>query len=234
MVMDAADPDGLASWWAAALEGDVVASSEYDAEVRLGGDGMPCLGFEQVDDAKVAKNRVHLDLPSASPADQARKVNRLCGLGATRLDIGQVEVPWVVLADPDGNELCVLEPRPRYTDADTLAAIVVDVVDPALRSDFYVAATGRSVGQRSDRVVSLYRPNGRPPDLDLVRVADIKSTKNRTHLDVAPSTGSSMDVEVARLRQLGARDVDIGPDASASWRVLADPDGNELCILSAR
>ena len=59
---------------------------------------------------KTVKNRVHLNLASEYVAHQAAEVDRLLGLGATRADIGQGEVPWVVLADPEGNELCVLTP----------------------------------------------------------------------------------------------------------------------------
>jgi len=66
--------------------------------------------FEPVRDAKTAKNRVHLDL---RPADQEAEVGRLIGLGATRVDIGQPDdVTWIVMADPEGNEFCVLAARP--------------------------------------------------------------------------------------------------------------------------
>ena len=60
---------------------------------------------------KTGKNRVHLDLASSSAADQAATVRRLLGLGATRADIGQGDVPWVVLADPEGGEFCILTPH---------------------------------------------------------------------------------------------------------------------------
>ncbi len=59
---------------------------------------------------KVGKNRVHLDLVSASDAEQRATVQRLEGLGARRIDVGQGDVPWVVMADPEGNEFCVLRP----------------------------------------------------------------------------------------------------------------------------
>jgi hypothetical protein len=62
-------------------------------------------------DPKTGKNRVHLDLASTSAAHQAELVGRLRDLGATPADVGQGDVPWVVLADPEGNELCVLSPR---------------------------------------------------------------------------------------------------------------------------
>jgi hypothetical protein len=60
---------------------------------------------------KTGKNRLHLDLAPPVGADQQTEVERLVSLGATRIDIGQGEVSWVVMADPDGNEFCVLTPR---------------------------------------------------------------------------------------------------------------------------
>ena len=69
----------------------------------------PDLLFVKVPDGKRGKNRLHLDL---RPGDQAAEVARLEGLGARRVDIGQGEQTWVVLADPEGNEFCVLRPLP--------------------------------------------------------------------------------------------------------------------------
>src|SRR5262245_41213323 len=119
IVIDAADPPALARFWAAALDWPVtyddpeavVAPPEDDPAQA----GQPPLVFVPVDDPKRGKNRVHLDLASTTLDDQAAQVARLQELGATPADVGQGdEVPWVVLADPEGNELCVLEPRPLY------------------------------------------------------------------------------------------------------------------------
>ncbi len=71
----------------------------------------PRLEILEVDDPKVVKNRVHLDVAPEEGDDQAAEVERLRALGATDADIGQGEQTWVVLADPDGNEFCVLTPR---------------------------------------------------------------------------------------------------------------------------
>ncbi len=60
---------------------------------------------------KGAKNRLHLDIAPPQQIDQPTEVERLVSLGATRVDIGQGEVSWVVMSDPDGNEFCVLSPR---------------------------------------------------------------------------------------------------------------------------
>jgi hypothetical protein len=115
VVIDCAEPRGLARFWAAALGWRVTFSS--DAECALEPpegssetDVSPDLVFVRVPDEKVVKNRLHLDL---RPDDQAAHVERLLALGATRAEIGQTgEEPWVVLADPEGNEFCVLAPRP--------------------------------------------------------------------------------------------------------------------------
>ena len=60
---------------------------------------------------KTAKNRLHLDIAPPSDGDQQAEVERLVALGATKVDIGQGDVYWVVMADPDGNEFCVLKQR---------------------------------------------------------------------------------------------------------------------------
>jgi hypothetical protein len=115
VVIDCAEPHGLARFWAAALGWRVTFSS--DAECALEPpegspetDVSPDLVFVRVPDEKVVKNRLHLDL---RPDDQDAHVERLLALGATRAEIGQTgEEPWVVLADTEGNEFCVLAPRP--------------------------------------------------------------------------------------------------------------------------
>jgi Glyoxalase-like domain len=72
------------------------------------------LVFVPVTEARTGKNRVHLDLATESAEQQAAEVDRLLGLGAVHADIGQRaqgQLPWVVLADPEGSEFCVLSPR---------------------------------------------------------------------------------------------------------------------------
>jgi hypothetical protein len=71
----------------------------------------PQLELLRVDDARVVKNRVHLDVAPFAADDQAAEVARLEALGATPADVGQGTQTWVVLADPQGNEFCVLTAR---------------------------------------------------------------------------------------------------------------------------
>jgi len=113
LCVDTADPARLAAFWQAALGWR--RTFDQDDEVVLEPpegspeDGVaPDLLFLRVPEEKAGKNRLHLDL---RPRDQAAEVTRLEGLGASHADIGQgPDVSWVVMADPDGNEFCVLEP----------------------------------------------------------------------------------------------------------------------------
>ena len=107
-VVDARDPVALGQWWREAL-GWVVVNDDPDAfEIQPRVDRLPGLIFEPVTEAKRGKNRLHLDF---RPDDQRAEVERLIALGASRVDIGQGDVPWVVMADPEGNEFCVLGER---------------------------------------------------------------------------------------------------------------------------
>jgi hypothetical protein len=107
VTIDAHDPTTLARWWAEALGYDI--GGEEDDEVWIvpkeGSSGATLL-FGATPDEKTVKNRVHFDL---RPDDRDAEVARLESMGAKRIDIGQTgEETWVVLADPEGNELCVL------------------------------------------------------------------------------------------------------------------------------
>ena len=106
VVVDAADPVALGRWWAAALGWVIAFDSPDEFEIRPAPEILPGLLFVRVAATKAGKNRLHLDF---RPADQAAEVERLTALGARRVDIGQGEQPWVVLADPEGNEFCVDE-----------------------------------------------------------------------------------------------------------------------------
>ncbi len=113
--------------------------------------------------------------------------------------------------------------------------VCVDTTDPARLAPFWEAALGwRRTYDTVDEVV-LEPPEGSPadgvsPDLLFLRVPEEKTTKNRLHIDLRPDDQAA---EVARLEGLGARRVSVGQAADVSWVVLADPDGNELCVLRA-
>ncbi|MGA5652988.1 VOC family protein [Streptomyces seoulensis] len=194
--------------------------------VVVGVDVVPVPGGREA-----AKNRTHLDLATTSPAHQAELVARLEGHGATRLDIGQGDVPWVVLADPEGNEFCVLEPRERYRDTGPIAAVVVDCVEPRAMARFWGAATGWTVRRESDDLVLLRSADGTGPYLELFRSPTAHTAPDRVHLDLLPHPGDDRAAEVARLKALGAVDLDLG-QGDVPWTCLTDPEGNAFCVLA--
>jgi len=239
VVIDAADPRALGHWWRDALGWEVMYQAPDEVVVvppnALEVADIPGLVFVEVNDPKRGKNRVHLDLAAQSPEDQAVIVARLLAAGATHADVGQGDdVPWVVLADPEGNEFCVLDARPRYRGSSALAAIVLDTQDPEALAPFWMAATGRIVGDEDDEYLSLRHPDGHLPDLELSRTDDDHTVKNRVHLDVAPWADGDLDEEVDRLLALGATRADVGQGDDVTWVVLADPGGNEFCVLRPR
>jgi predicted enzyme related to lactoylglutathione lyase len=110
IVVDSKDPQRLAAWWADALGWRVVFTAPDEVAVAKDEQTHPGLVFVPVSDPKTGKNRLHLDL---APDDRDTEVARLEELGARRVDVGQSDtVTWVVLADPEGNEFCVLSNRP--------------------------------------------------------------------------------------------------------------------------
>ncbi len=241
LVVDAARPAPLAQFWAAALGWEIAAEGDEEVDVCPAGYSYPDpvalpLVFVPVPEAKTGKNRVHLDLATESAAHQAAEVERLLGLGAVRTDIGQGDVAWEVLADPEGNEFCVLDPRPVYIGVGPVAAVVADCRDPAGVAGFWRLATGWVTGNSLDLPgggVSLRSPAGVGPFLELVPSADPKTVKNRVHVDVAPLPGDDHASAVAALLSAGAVPADVG-QGPVSWTVLADPEGSEFCVLLPR
>ena len=108
VIVDSADPLALGQWWAEALGWVVVDSSAEVSEIRPEPDRLPGLLFVPVEEGKTVKNRLHLDF---RPDDQDAEVARLLALGARHVDVGQGDQSWVALADPEGNEFCVLGQR---------------------------------------------------------------------------------------------------------------------------
>ena len=239
LAIDANDPAKLARFWSGALgweiedEGDDevgVLPPDYDYPDPV---ALP-LVIVPVPEPKMVKNRVHLDLATRSAEHQAELVEQLLDLGATPVDIGQGDVPWVVLADPEGNELCVLEPRPVYLDTGPVAAVVVDSPDPVAAAGFWQLAAGWVPGDDwEDGFAALRSAQGVGPYLEFLRVPEPKTVKDRIHLDIAPFAGEERPAEVARLKDAGATPARVG-QGDVPWTVLADPQGNEFCVLSPR
>jgi hypothetical protein len=113
VVVEAIDPGRLAAWWAEVLGLRVLRERPDEAAVGRADAafGSPVLIFTRATEAKTGKNRLHLEV---APDDREAEVERLVDMGARRVDLGQgPSVPWSVLADPEGNEFCVLDPGHR-------------------------------------------------------------------------------------------------------------------------
>jgi catechol 2,3-dioxygenase-like lactoylglutathione lyase family enzyme len=109
LVIDCRDAERLAAFWCEVLGYEVVDREEGMVEIGGGGPG-PTLLFAPVPEPKTVKNRLHIDV-NPSDREQDAEVERILGLGARRVDVGQGDVDWVVLADPEDNEFCVLRTR---------------------------------------------------------------------------------------------------------------------------
>jgi Glyoxalase-like domain len=109
LCVDCSNPRALADFWRQVLDYKVTETDDDGELVQLDGpDGSgPSLVFVKVPEGKVVKNRLHIDV-SPRDRDQAAEVERIIALGARCIDIGQGEQTWVVLADPEDNEFCVL------------------------------------------------------------------------------------------------------------------------------
>ena len=113
LIIDCRDPHALARFWSAVLDQPILFETDDEVIVGADKDAYPGLCFGTVPESKTIKNRLHIDL---DPDDQAAEVARILALGAQPADIGQGNVPWVVLADPEGNEFCVLQPHHSLID----------------------------------------------------------------------------------------------------------------------
>lgn len=122
---------------------------------------------------------------------------------------------------------------------------VVESTDHRALARWWGEALGWDTAYESDLEVVLVPPSAAefsgslpfhrvPPGMVFVPVEHGKSGKNRLHWDFAPHSSDDRDAEIQRLVDLGARIIDVGEPAESTWTVLADPDGNEFCVLSAR
>jgi predicted enzyme related to lactoylglutathione lyase len=229
LVVDADDPPSLARFWAEALGWDV---DDHDASALVPTDGTRFrVVFRPSSGTKVGRNRIHLDLTTASLDDQRDSVARLLAAGAQHLDVGQTpDEPHVVLADPEGNELCLIEPGNSFlAGCGRLGALSCD--GSRAVGEFWSRAFDWPLIWDEGEETAIRAPDGTGPIISWGGGPELpKLAKPRLHLDIAPTDGSDQAMEVDRLCSLGATPVDIG-QGEVDWIVLADPDGNEFCVL---
>ena len=231
--IDALDPRRLGRFWEELLECEQLTDEPGIYETRLAIEGGPTLDlcFPLVESPSQLEPRLHVDL-LGGPA-QSDVVERALDLGARHLDIGQRDVPWVVLADPEGNPFCVMEERGAYTGTGPIAALVLESADPDRDAALWAAISGWTdapgVAPRT-----LRHPSRLGPLLELTPERSVKAdVKNRWHLDVRLEAGDDEDAAAALIAAHCGRE--LHPDwGDLPWRVYQDASGNELCVLPYR
>nr|WP_285611917.1 VOC family protein [Actinokineospora globicatena] len=218
--------------------------------VRLARFWADFLGWEQADDVtliphddtgfqirfipaeapKVGPNQVHFDLTSTSLEDQRSRVARAVELGAQHIDIGQrPEEGHVVLADPEGNEFCVIEPGNRFlAECGLIGALAGDGTQAV--GYFWAKALDWPLVWDQDEETAIRSPHGGPKLTWGGPPVLAKTGKNRLYFDLAPPTDGDLEAEIDRLVSLGAKRLDTTGDRVT----MADPDGNEFCVLTPR
>ncbi|GAA1238889.1 VOC family protein [Oryzihumus leptocrescens] len=224
VTFDAHEPARVAQFWAGLLDREVV---EDTGGALLRGHGTQLgLQFAPSLAEKVGPNRMHLHLTSASPGDQQQTVATALRLGASHLDVGErPEEGHIVLADPEGNEFCVIEAGNSYLAG---CGFLGEVACDGTREVglFWSAALGWPLVWDQDQETAIQSPHGGtkvawggPPVAPLVQ-------RNRQRFTLALAGGDPQG-EVERLVRLGATRLD---GAVGGSTVLADPDGNEFCV----
>jgi hypothetical protein len=231
LCLDANDPLGLARFWAGVLDWETAGRPEDGTALLPGDDTGFRIRFLPAREQKAGQNQMHFDLTSTSLEDQQQTVARSLGLGARHIDIGQrPEEGHVVLADPEGNEFCVIEPGNRFlAECGFVGALACDGSQEV--GYFWSAALDWPLVWDQDQETAIRSPHGGPKITWGGPPLMPKTGKSRLHFDLAPPAGGDQRAEVDRLVSLGATRIDIG-QGDVSWVVMADPDGHEFCVLA--
>ena len=228
LTLDAHDPARLAGFWAEVLGRTV--TDDLPGPLLTGSKTQIGLRFAQSGAEKAGPNRVHLHLTSDSLADQQRIVDAVIGLGARHLDIGQLpEEGHIVLADPEGNEFCVIEPGNSFlAGGGFLGELACDGTRRV--GLFWAEALGWPLVWDQDQETAIQSPQGGtkvawggPP------VAP-KQARSRQRFGLTQADGD-LAAEVDRLIALGASPRGGASDGTVE---LADPDGNEFTLTHGR
>ena len=227
LCVDAQDPLRLAGFWAALLDWVTVDAAEDGIELLPSDDTGFRIRFPPTHEPKVGQNRMHFDLTSTSLDHQQQTVAKALGLGGRHIDVGQrPDEAHVVLADPEGNEFCVIEPGNSFlADCGFIGALACDGSQDV--GYFWSETLGWPLVWDQDEETAIRSPHGGPKITWGGPPLMPKTGNNRLHLDIAPALDGDQLTEVDRLVALGATCVD---SRAGELMVMADPDGQEFCI----
>jgi predicted enzyme related to lactoylglutathione lyase len=231
VALDAMAPNELARFWAHALRWSI--REAEGAGVELVPTDTTSFGvlLRPGPTDKVGQNRIHFDLTTTSLDDQLNTVAELLAIGGRHIDIGQdPNDAHVVLADPEGNEFCIIEPDNRFlASCPRLGAVNCD--GTRALGCFFSEALGWPLVWDQDEETAIQAPDGTGPKITWSGPPLMpKLAKERFHFHLAPVSGTSAQAALDQLLALGATRLDIGHGCPGAI-VLADVDGNELCLV---
>ena len=225
----ARDPANLATFWSAAL-GWHSRPDEHGATLVPTDGTHFSIVFILSSEEKRSQNRTHLDLTTTSLVDQSATVQQLVDLGATHADVGQgPDESHIVLADPEGNELCIIDPDNAFlADCGRLGAINCDGTKET--GYFWADVLGWPlIWDQNDETV-IRDPGGNGPMITWSGPPLLpKHGSNRLQLTIAPDAELPAPDQIERLISLGATRT--APGADAGVLIMLDPDGNEFRIV---
>src|SRR3954447_15836669 len=230
---DANDPPRLARFWAGLLGWEQL-EDRHGAMVLLPNDDTGFrIRFLPTQEQKAGQNHMHFDLTSTSLDDQQQTVTRALDLGARHIDVGQLpEEGHVVLADPEGNEFCVIEPGNTFlADCGFIGALACDGSQEV--GYFWSKALGWALVWDQDQETAIRSPHGGPKITWGGPPLMPETGKERLHFEIAAPAGADQRAEVDRLVTLGATRVGTGRDEAGAV-LMTDPDGHEFCVLTPR
>ena len=231
LAFDAMAPNQLGGFWSQALGWDIREPDGGGVELVPMDDASFHVLFRAVGDEKVGQSRIHFDLTTTSFDDQHNTVAELLAIGARHIDIGQdANDAHVVLADPEGNEFCIIEPYNRFlAGCPRLGAVNCDGTRDL--GYFYGEALGWPLVWDQDEETAIQAPDGTGPKITWSGPPLMpKSGKERIHFHIAPSSGTCAQAALDRVVALGATRFNAGLGCPGAI-VLADVDGNEFCLV---
>ncbi|HEY3926662.1 MAG TPA: VOC family protein [Acidothermaceae bacterium] len=227
LCFDANEPLLVARFWGGVLGWEMADDAEAGVELVPTDDTGFRLRFLPTQGQKAVQNYMHLDLTS-NLTPQQETVERALQLGAQHIDIGQrPDEGHVVLADPEGNEFCVIEAGNRFLAECGFVGAVACIGTQEV-GYFWSKALGWPLVWDQDQETAIRSPHGGPKITWGGQPRMPRATKDRLHFDLA--TDGNQQAEVDRLVSLGASRVDVG-QVDVSGVAMADPDGREFCVL---
>jgi predicted enzyme related to lactoylglutathione lyase len=232
LAIDAVAPAELARFWAHALRWDLREDAAGAVELVPTDHTTFRLLFRAGATAKARQNPIHFDLTTTSVDDQERQVANLLANGARPVDIGQCgDEGHVVLADPEGNELCVIEPGNSFlAGCPRLGAVNCD--GTRALGHFFSAVLGWPLIWHQDEETAIESPAGSGPKITWSGPPLMpKSSRERVHFHLAPAADATAKAALDQLLQFGAARLDVAGQGCQRAVSVADVDGNKLCLV---